>query len=235
MLTSAETSALHSPVCINCTSVLKPSAGSTRAVLTTLPKVSQACYEIIAKAGSYQSLFSVAQCVNLAVVQARQSSASASAASAAASASSASASASASAAKVNVCPPVNASATASGSTSVVIQWTKATSVPSGSPTPTCDPTMTVTGYEVQRQILNGWSDLPSQPTASDTAFETTGLPAGTKQCFHMKALDANGGSAYTATFCATLPVATASASTSSTSSSGTSTSSASGSASASRS
>lgn len=159
----------------------------------------------MAKAGNYQSLFSVAQCVDLAVVQARQASASASA-------SASSASASASAALVHACTPVNTAATASGATSIALQWAPATKVPSGAKAGSCDPTMPITGYEIQRQILNGWSDLPSQPTANDTAFEATGLTQGVKQCFRIKALDANGGSAYSSPFCATLPVSTSSAS-----------------------
>jgi hypothetical protein len=208
VLTSAEASSLNSPVCVNCSSVVTVTGGVTRAVLQPLPKVAQACYRIVAKAGNYQSLFSVAQCVNLSVVQARQSSAAASAASASASASASAASASASAAKVQSCPPVNTSATASSATTIALQWSLATVVPKGD-SANCSLTLPITGFEIQRQILSGWSDLPSQPTANDTAFEATGLTAGTKQCFRIKALDANGGSNYTSPFCATLPAATA--------------------------
>jgi hypothetical protein len=205
VLTSAEASSLNTPVCINCTSVATVNGNTTRAVLQPLPKVSQACYRIVAKAGNYQSLFSVAQCIDLTVVQARQASASASASASAASAS-------ASAAMVHACPPVSTSATPSGPTSIALQWAAATAVPAGAKPGSCDPTMATTGYEIQRQILNGWSDLPSQPTANDTAFEATGLPQGVKQCFRIKALDANGGSAYTSPFCATLPVSAATSS-----------------------
>ena len=212
VLTSAESSALNSPVCLNCTKVVTVAGSATRAVLQPLPQVSQACYRIIAKAGNYQSLFSVPQCVNLSVVQARQSSASASASASSASASASSASASASAAKIKACPPVDTVATASSSTSAALQWAAATKVPAGESATGCSVTMKITGYEIQRQILSGWSDIDKQPSVNDTAFEATGLPAGTKQCFRIRALDANGGSSYTNPFCVTLPAASSSAS-----------------------
>ena len=76
---------------------------------------------------------------------------------------------------------------------------------SGSSTPsasTCNPQAPITGFELQRQILDGWTTITPAPTANDTALEVGGLQPKTKYCFRMRSQAAPSPSAYTSTFCA---------------------------------
>lgn len=70
------------------------------------------------------------------------------------------------------------------------------------PTP-CNPQAAVTGFELQRQILDGWTTISPAPTASDTAIEVGALQPSTKYCFRMRSQATPSPSAYTETFCAT--------------------------------
>ncbi len=72
---------------------------------------------------------------------------------------------------------------------------------SSSSTATCDAKLPVTGFELQRQLLDGWTTISPAPGASDTAVEVTGLQAGVKYCFRMRSLASPTPSAYTKTFC----------------------------------
>ena len=175
-----------SPVCNNCTNVATVTGNTTRHVIQPLPATPVSCYRIVAKAGNYQSLFSVQQCVNTRA--ATQAAASAAAAAAAASSQAA-----------TPCSPVKMQAQPLSSTAIAILW----SVPKTAPKKdTCSPTAVLTGYEIQRQILSGWTNLPTQPAAADTALEATALQPATNYCFRMRAMTATASSEYTRTFCA---------------------------------
>jgi hypothetical protein len=77
----------------------------------------------------------------------------------------------------------------------------------------CNPQAPVTGFELQRQILDGWTTISPAPTANDTAFEVGGLQPDTKYCFRMRSQATPSPSAYTDTFCATTESSTASTAT----------------------
>ncbi len=66
---------------------------------------------------------------------------------------------------------------------------------------TCDAKLPVTGFELQRQLLDGWTTNSPAPGASDTAVEVGGLQPGVKYCFRMRSLASPTPSAYTKTFC----------------------------------
>jgi len=87
---------------------------------------------------------------------------------------------------------------------------------------TCNAKATVTGFELQRQVLNGWTTVSPAPTANDTAVEVGGLEPGTKYCFRMRSQSSPEASAYTKTFCAKTSSSSTSSSSSSSSSSDTS-------------
>lgn len=67
----------------------------------------------------------------------------------------------------------------------------------------CNPQAAITGFELQRQILDGWTTISPAPTANDTAFEVGGLQPDTKFCFRMRSQATPSPSSYTDTFCAT--------------------------------
>jgi hypothetical protein len=69
------------------------------------------------------------------------------------------------------------------------------------PTATCNAQLPVTGFELQRQLLDGWTTISPTPGASDTAVEVSGLQAGVKYCFRMRSLASPTPSAYTKNFC----------------------------------
>lgn len=74
---------------------------------------------------------------------------------------------------------------------------------SSPPASTCNPQSPITGFELQRQLLDGWTTITPAPTANDTAMEVGGLQPKTKYCFRMRSQATPSPSAYTSTFCAT--------------------------------
>lgn len=66
----------------------------------------------------------------------------------------------------------------------------------------CDPAQQVTSWILQRKIFTGWSNVDPAPAAKDTATEVRDLEPGTRYCFRMAAVSAEGESEYTKRFCA---------------------------------
>lgn len=75
----------------------------------------------------------------------------------------------------------------------------------GSRVRVCDPTQQVTGWVLQRKIFTGWANVDPAPAAKDTATEIRDLEPGTRYCFRMAAISADGESEYTKRFCARTP------------------------------
>ena len=199
---SASTSALPSAICTECTFVATVPSGSTRYVVKNPPTGITACYRVAATAGtSSESLYSPPACV---AVPGTEDAASAQAAGAGGSSDP-------SAAPVPPCPPVKTKAKASGTASLAITWTAATTAPSSSTSKdaTCDVTLKITGWEIQKQIGSGWADISPQPAVNDTAIEITSLTAGTKYCYRMRSVASDVKSDYTAKFCGTTTAAAA--------------------------
>jgi len=73
----------------------------------------------------------------------------------------------------------------------------------------CDPAQQITGWVLQRKIFTGWSNVDPAPAAKDTATEVRELEPGTRYCFRMGSVSAQGESEFTKRFCATTPMAPA--------------------------
>jgi len=74
---------------------------------------------------------------------------------------------------------------------------------SGKAVRVCDPAQEITGWVLQRKIFTGWSNVDPAPAATDTATELRELEPGTRYCFRMGSVSAQGVSEYTKRFCAT--------------------------------
>ena len=72
---------------------------------------------------------------------------------------------------------------------------------SGSKTRVCDPEQSVTGWNLQRRIFTGWSDVSPAPTPDDTAVEVRDLAPDTRYCFRIRAVSAQGTSRWSETVC----------------------------------
>ncbi|MEY4137575.1 MAG: hypothetical protein RL205_1703 [Actinomycetota bacterium] len=188
---SSSTSDLKSPICTDCTYVDAVPAGATRYVVKSPPTGINACYRISATAGTNESLFSIPACVE---VPGAEDAASEQAAAA-----------DGSPPPLPPCKPVSKKAKATGETSIALTWKAPTKATTDSSTgeDTCDITLQITGWEIQKQILSGWADISPQPAANDTAIEVSGLTSGTKYCFRMRSVTASAKSNYTGSFCAT--------------------------------
>ena len=75
----------------------------------------------------------------------------------------------------------------------------------------CSASVTITGYQLQRQIGYGFADVTPAPGVNDTAYEFPGLAPSTQYCFRMRAIAATGTSQYTKNFCGTTLPASGSA------------------------
>lgn len=194
---SSSSSALPTPLCDSCTFVATVPSGSTRYVVQNAPQNIVACYRVIATAGtSNQSLFSPQACIGTGT--------------AAGQVPGGSTDGGGSTGPLPPCAPVKTKATASSSSVVGLSWKAATSVPSPSANSkdvSCSIADTVTGWEIQKKVGSGWSDISPQPGTNDTATEISGLNAGTQYCFRMRMKSANGDSDYTSKFCTTTPAA----------------------------
>jgi len=189
---SASTSELTTPVCLDCTFVASVPSGSTRYVVKTPPTGINACYRIASTAGtSSESLYSPPACVQ---VPGTEDAASAQAGGA-----------DGSAAPLPPCPPVSTKAKARSTTSLALTWSAATEALTSSSTkePTCEVTVKITGWEIQKKIGSGWADVSPQPAVNDTATEVTGLAEGTKYCYRMRSVAGDSKSDYTKKFCGT--------------------------------
>lgn len=214
---------LPSPICQGCSEIATVDGGTTRYVVEKV-NPGEACYRIAAKVGATQSLYSPQSCVEIIdptwVDPETGLDANGQVPGAAGGAGGA---ADAAAAPIPPCPPIKTDARAVSTDSVAILWKPAVNPPKGwvapdpsaSPAPAasvdpsaetvkvCDPAKTLTGWSVQRKIFTGWSDVSPEPKAPDTAVEVTGLSAGTKYCFRMRANAADASSKYTKKFCTT--------------------------------
>lgn len=122
------------------------------------------------------------------------------------------------------CPPTDTEVKAVSTTALAILWATATMPPKGMVAPplaaegsttrsgtkpsvdvvtsnVCDPAATITGWSIQRKIFTGWSDVPVEPKAADTAAEVADLSPDTKYCFRMRSSGDAGNSVYTKAFC----------------------------------
>ena len=122
------------------------------------------------------------------------------------------------------CPPTDTEVKAVSTTALAILWTTATTPPKGMIAPplsseqsttrsgtkptvdvvtsnVCDPAAAITGWSIQRKIFTGWSDVPVEPKAADTAAEVADLSPDTKYCFRMRSSSDAGNSVYTKAFC----------------------------------
>ena len=72
---------------------------------------------------------------------------------------------------------------------------------SGSKTRVCDPEQSVTGWNLQRRIFTGWSDVSPAPNPDDTAVEVRDLAPDTRYCFRIRAISEQGTSRWSETVC----------------------------------
>jgi hypothetical protein len=72
---------------------------------------------------------------------------------------------------------------------------------SGSKTRVCDPEQSVTGWNLQRRIFTGWSDVSPAPAPDDTAVEVGDLAPDTRYCFRLRAVSEQGTSRWSGPVC----------------------------------
>jgi hypothetical protein len=166
-------------------------AGATRYVVKSPPTGINACYRISATAGTNESLYSTPACVE---VPGPEDAASEQAGAA-----------DGTPPPLPPCKPVSKKAKATGTSSIALTWKAPTKATTDSSTgeDTCDISLQITGWEIQKQILSGWADISPQPAGNDTAIEVSGLATDTKYCFRMRSITASAKSNYTGSFCAT--------------------------------
>ena len=185
--------------CQNCTSVESLPSGSTRYEVSGAKAGILACYRIVALNGNYSSLYSGAACVQVPTVEQAAAADNAAAAAAAASA----ASASPSPTVIPACAPVKFKVTAMSSSAIGIVWQAPTKLPKGAADDYCDLATPITGWDIQHQVLTGWSSVSPAPQLSDTALQLSGLSPDTEYCFRMNGVTATGPSLYSKEVCAT--------------------------------
>ena len=199
-LSSASTASLDlsnpTSACQNCTSVIALPTGSTRHEVSGAKAGILACYRIVALNGNYSSLYSGAACVQVPTVE---QAAAADNAAAAASAASASPSPTA----IPACAPVKFKVSAMGSSAIGIVWQAPTKLPKGAADDYCDLATPITGWDIQHQILTGWSSVSPAPQLNDTALQLSGLSPGAEYCFRMNGVTATGPSLFSKEVCAT--------------------------------
>ena len=202
-LSSASTASLDlsnpTSACQNCSSVNSLPAGSTRYEVSGAKAGILACYRIVALNGNYSSLYSGAACVQVPTVE--QAAAADNAAVAAAAASAASASPSPTA--IPACAPVKFKVSAMSSSAIGIVWQAPTKLPKGAADDYCDLAIPITGWDIQHQILTGWSSISPAPQVNDTALQLSGLSPDTEYCFRMNSVTATGPSLFSKEVCAT--------------------------------
>ena len=202
-LSSASTASLDlsnpTSACQNCSSVNSLPAGSTRYEVSGVKAGILACYRIVALNGNYSSLYSGAACVQVPTVE--QAAAADNAAVAAAAASAASASPSPTA--IPACAPVKFKVSAMSSSAIGIVWQAPAKLPKGAADDYCDLAIPITGWDIQHQILTGWSSISPAPQVNDTALQLSGLSPDTEYCFRMNSVTATGPSLFSKEVCAT--------------------------------
>ncbi len=98
-------------------------------------------------------------------------------------------------------PTLRADADKLSDTALALTWMLPSETPEGQETVACDKNTKISGFDIQRQVLSGWSGVSPGPAASDTALEVKDLEPATKYCFRMRSKAGDQNSAYSATFC----------------------------------
>ena len=188
----------ESPSCGDCTHVGDVPSGTARFVVTKTSLGQPNCYRLIATADKTQSLFTPQMCVVMptaAEVEDAKSAASGSSGSGSGSGGSSEAAASV------PCPPFEPMADKLSDTALALTWMLPSETPEGQEAVACDKNTKISGFDIQRQVLSGWSSVSPGPAASDTALEVKDLEPATKYCFRMRSKAGDQNSAYSATFC----------------------------------
>ena len=188
----------ESPSCGDCTHVGDVPSGTARFVVTKTTLGQPNCYRLIATADKTQSLFTPQMCVVMptaAEVEDAKSAASGSSGSGSGSGGSSEAAASV------PCPPFEPMADKLSDTALALTWMLPAETPEGQEAVACDKNTKISGFDIQRQVLSGWSSVSPGPAASDTALEVKDLEPATKYCFRMRSKAGDQNSAYSATFC----------------------------------
>ena len=188
----------ESPSCGDCTHVGDVPSGTARFVVTKTTLGQPNCYRLIATADKTQSLFTPQMCVVMptaAEVEDAKSAASGSSGSGSGSGGSSEAAASV------PCPPFEPMADKLSDTALALTWMLPSETPEGQEAVACDKNTKISGFDIQRQVLSGWSSVSPGPAASDTALEVKDLEPATKYCFRMRSKAGDQNSAYSATFC----------------------------------
>ena len=188
----------ESPSCGDCTHVGDVPSGTARFVVTKTTLGQANCYRLLATADKTQSLFTPQMCVVMptaAEVEDAKSAASGSSGSGSGTGGSSEAAASV------PCPPFEPMADKLSDTALALTWMLPSETPEGQEAVACDKNAKISGFDIQRQVLSGWSSVSPGPTASDTALEVKDLEPATKYCFRMRSKAGDQNSAYSATFC----------------------------------
>ena len=188
----------ESPSCGDCTHVGDVPSGTARFVVTKTTLGQANCYRLLATADKTQSLFTPQMCVVMptaAEVEDAKSAASGSSGSGSGSGGSSEAAASV------PCPPFAPMADKLSDTALALTWMLPSETPEGQEAVACDKNTKISGFDIQRQVLSGWSSVSPGPAASDTALEVKDLEPATKYCFRMRSKAGDQNSAYSATFC----------------------------------
>ncbi|MGA0221257.1 MAG: hypothetical protein ACO3MD_02065 [Candidatus Nanopelagicales bacterium] len=188
----------ESPSCGDCTHVGDVPSGTARFVVTKTTLGQANCYRLLATADKTQSLFTPQMCVVMptaAEVEDAKSAASGSSGSGSGTGGSSEAAASV------PCPPFEPMADKLSDTALALTWMLPSETPEGQEAVACDKNTKISGFDIQRQVLSGWSSVSPGPTASDTALEVKDLEPATKYCFRMRSKAGDQNSAYSATFC----------------------------------
>jgi len=182
---SNEELAIESPTCGDCTHVADVPSGTTRYLVTKVnPGVSN-CYRVIATDGSLQSLYTPQECADVPAAT-----------------DAAGASAAAGAETPIPCSPKDPLVDKLSDSALALTWLAPSEIKKkAAKAAGCDRNVAISGYEVQRQILSGWSTVTPAPAATDTALEITGLDAATQYCFRMRSVSEGQFSEYTTTIC----------------------------------
>jgi hypothetical protein len=171
-------------------------SGSSRYEVSGAKAGILACYRIVALSGNYNSLYSGAACVQVPTIEQAAAADNAAAAAAAASASP-------SPTAIPACAPVKFDVTAISSDAVGIVWQAPKKLPKGAADDYCNLTTPITGWDIQSQILTGWSSVSPAPQVNDTALQLSGLTADTEYCFRIFSTSTAGPSLPSKEVCAT--------------------------------
>lgn len=185
---------IESPSCGDCTHVGDVPSGTARFVVTKTTLGQQNCYRLLATANKTQSLYTPQMCVLMPTAAEIED------ATSGASGGSGGSGSSEAAAKAP-CPPFEPMADKLSGTALALTWMLPSETPEGQEVVACDKNAKVSGFDIQRQVLSGWSSVSPGPAASDTALEVQDLEPATKYCFRMRSKAGDQISAYSDTFC----------------------------------